>query len=111
MRFLVDQNLPAVLCDWLTAQGCEAEHIRLLGMRDAADLDIIRRAKQTDAIIISRDYDFALRAGGDNIANWFQLIWVRVGNTNNAELLGAFESAWPSVLAALERGDPLVQVD
>lgn len=81
MRFLVDQNLPTVLCDWLIANGHNAEHIKLLGMRNASYKEIIHRARQLGAVIITHDADFVPHAGGDSIANWFQLVWVRLGNT------------------------------
>jgi predicted nuclease of predicted toxin-antitoxin system len=87
MRFLVDQNLPTVLCDWLVNHGQHAEHIKIIGMRDASDTEIIRRARETNATVITRDSDFISKAGGDSVASWLQLVWVRLGNVTNPELI------------------------
>lgn len=111
MRFLIDQDLSAVLCDWLAAKGHHAEHIRLLGLRDASDNDLIRRVRQTGAVLITRDFDFTPRAGGDSLANWFQIIWVRLGNVTNEELIASLEPKWPDAIIKLERGDPIVEID
>ncbi len=35
MRFLVDQNLPSILAEWISQQGHEAKHVRLLGLAEA----------------------------------------------------------------------------
>ncbi len=110
MRFLVDQNLPSMLCGWLEAQGHAAEHIRLLGMPDATDEEIIHRARETAAVLLTRDKDFAPRAGGSTLATWFQVVWVRRGNVANDMLLEMMERFWPNVVAALERGDPVVEI-
>jgi predicted nuclease of predicted toxin-antitoxin system len=110
MRFLVDQNLPTNLCAWLEDRGHTAEHVRLLGMRDANDQEIIHRARQTAAILLTRDKDFVPYAGGDTLGDWFQVVWVRSGNASNELLLEAFEQAWPDVSASLERGDPLAEI-
>src|SRR5262249_11156909 len=109
MKFLVDQNLPATLCNWLAARNQSSEHIRLLGMRDATDEDIIARARETGAILKTREKDFIPRAGGDTLAMWFQVVWIRAGNTANDALLSALDSAWTDLIAALERGDPVVE--
>lgn len=110
MRFLVDQNLPSILCGWLESRDHTAEHIRLLGMRDATDEQIVHRARETAAILLTRDKDFAPQAGGNSLATWFQVVWVRRGNVANEILLEMMEQAWPSTIASLERGDPLVEI-
>ena len=110
MRFLVDQNISPELADLIRRAGHEAEHVLYLGLDVADDRELIRFARQGDWVIVSRDADFSGRAGGDSPATWFQLVWVRLGNTTNPELFAAWEAAWPSTLAALERGDPLVEI-
>jgi hypothetical protein len=38
------------------------------------------------------------------------MVWVRIGNTANDDLFAEFEAQWPAIVAALERGDPIVEV-
>jgi predicted nuclease of predicted toxin-antitoxin system len=104
MRFCVDQNLPEVLADWLAGNGHEAEHIKRLGLAEAPDGKIKAYAAQNDAILITKDADFA------SLGPSLRVIWVRIGNTTNRRLIDAWSRAWPSILLALEQGDTLVEV-
>lgn len=108
MKFLVDQNLPVVLAEWLAAAGHQADHVRLLGLAEADDLAIARLAISSGAIVITRDGDFRRLAapppGGP------QVVWVRFGNTTNPYLLQAWSVLWPAVEAALRQGEGLVEV-
>ena len=59
------------------------------------------------AVIVTKDEDFAIRrllAGGPAI------VWLRLGNTRRAALLTRIESEWPAIIAALERGETLIEV-
>ena len=38
------------------------------------------------------------------------VIWIRLPNTRRRALLAWFETALPDILAALERGEPLIEV-
>jgi predicted nuclease of predicted toxin-antitoxin system len=38
------------------------------------------------------------------------VIWLRIGNATNPELLGWFMPQWPSMLARLQAGDRLIEV-
>ena len=62
MRFIVDAQLPPALARWLTAQGYEAEHVFDVGLAEAPDAVIWRRATENVAVVVSKDDDFALRA-------------------------------------------------
>jgi len=59
-------------------------------------------------VLVTKDEDFvtmrALSAAGP------AMIWVRVGNTTNRALIGRLSAVFPSVLAALERGETIVQI-
>ena len=59
MRFLVDANLPLTAVPLLQRFGHQAEHVRSLGLADAADAVIAARAKAAGAILLTRDLDFA----------------------------------------------------
>lgn len=58
-------------------------------------------------MIVTKDEVFAVHQllhGGPSI------VWVRIGNTRRAELLRRFDAGLPEIIAALERGEGLVEV-
>jgi predicted nuclease of predicted toxin-antitoxin system len=108
MRFLVDAQLPPALAGWLVAKGHEAEHVGDRAMQAASDTAIWDYALATSAVIVTKDEDFARRkvltAAGPAV------IWIRLPNTRRRDLLDWFEKVIPEILAALERGETLVEV-
>jgi len=65
-------------------------------------------ARNPSAAIITKDRDFAQRKalhdGGAVV------IWIRLPNTRRRDLLTWFDTILPDVLAAVERGETLVEV-
>ncbi len=108
MRFLVDAQLPPALARWPTAAGYQAEHVADLGVADARDLAIWDRALETAAVIISKDEDFvvwrSVRTPSPSI------VWLRRGNTSGRDLLQWFAPLLPVIVAALEKGETLIEV-
>ena len=108
MRFLVDAQLPPALARWFVTHGHEAEHVGDKGMQAASDTVIWDYALASAAAIITKDEDFAQRkvltAAGPVV------VWIRLPNTRRRDLLAWFETILPDVLAALERGETLVEV-
>jgi predicted nuclease of predicted toxin-antitoxin system len=107
MIFLIDQQLPRRLATWIRTQGYEALHIRDLGMEHADDRAIWRAALERDAVIVSKDEDFSVivRAEGGP-----RVVWIRVGNCGNDELLGRLAANWDALLAELQGGAALIEV-
>jgi predicted nuclease of predicted toxin-antitoxin system len=108
MRFLVDAQLPPALARWLAAKGHEAEHVVDRGMQAASDAAIWDYALASSTVIITKDEDFAQRKVLTDSGP--VVIWIRVPNTRRRDLLARFETMLPDVLAALERGETLVEV-
>lgn len=108
MRFLLDQNMPALLADWLKSRGHEADHVRLLGMMEADDAVIAAWARSVGACVITKDADFQWLAAPPPTGP--QIVWIRFGNTTNPELMTKWDAFWPSIEAALHAGDALVEV-
>ncbi len=108
MRFLIDAQLPPALARWLAAKGHEAEHVGDKGMQAASDTSIWDYALASSAAIVTKDEDFAqrkvLKEAGPVV------VWIRLPNTRRRKLLAWFETILPDVLAALERGETLVEV-
>jgi len=108
MRFLIDAQLPPVLARWLAANGHEAEHVADRGMQAASDAAIWDYALASFSAIITKDEDFAQRKVLAD--NGPAVVWIRLPNTRSRYLLAWFEMALPDVLAALGRGETLIEV-
>ena len=61
MKFVVDAQLPPALARLLRETGCDAFAVREIGLREATDAEIWRYAVQQQAVIITKDEDFAER--------------------------------------------------
>lgn len=57
MRFLID-NAMSPLAERLRQAGHDALHVRDLGLRAAADEDVLAKAKTEDRVLVSADTDF-----------------------------------------------------
>ena len=54
-----------------------------------------------------KDEDFAVRR---LLSDGPAVVWLRLGNTRRAALLSRLEAALPAIVAALEQGDPLIEI-
>ncbi|MEN9575889.1 MAG: hypothetical protein RL514_3744 [Verrucomicrobiota bacterium] len=108
MKLLVDEQLPPALAAWLRGQGCEASHVRELGLARGKDRQIWAQAAALGAAVITKDEDYValsrVRAG--EVA----VVWVRVGNCTNSALLCWFGPLWPEIRRRLEVGEQLIEV-
>lgn len=108
MRFLIDAQLPPALARVLTEHGHVAEHVTDIGPGDAPDRELWRYALDHDAVIITKDEDFAqMAARGDESPT---VVWVRVGNTRRAALLTWFEPLIEQIVSMVERGDEIIEL-
>lgn len=107
MRFLVDAQLPPALARRLEALGHVAEHVADRGMASASDDVIHNYAAGVGAVIVTKDEDFAVRR---LLVDGPAVVWLRLGNTRRATLLNRVESDLPALVAALERGETLVEI-
>jgi predicted nuclease of predicted toxin-antitoxin system len=109
VRFLVDAQLPPALARWIEAQGETAAHVADLGLVPSSDDEVRQAAIARGAVIVTKDEDFAVRGQvGQPSA---RIVWVRSGNLRRIELLRRWAELWPSVRAALDRGEVLVEID
>jgi len=56
---------------------------------------------------VTKDEDFAIRRllrGGPSV------VWLRFGNTRRIALLARIEAELPAIVAALERGETLIEI-
>jgi predicted nuclease of predicted toxin-antitoxin system len=108
MRFLVDAQLPPALARWLAAQGHEAAHVGDLGMQAASDAAIWDHALASSSAIVTKDEDFAQRKV--LAENGPVVVWIRLPNTRRRDLLAWFVTVLPEILAAMARGETLIEV-
>jgi predicted nuclease of predicted toxin-antitoxin system len=106
--FLIDANLPPALALALIEAGHSAQHVEEAGLRTAEDDKIWDYALHQKAVVVSKDEDFPdrfLRSSTTPI-----VVWLRIGNCRNAELLAWFMPLLPQVIARIEFGDRLIEV-
>jgi predicted nuclease of predicted toxin-antitoxin system len=108
MRFIVDAQLPPALARWIEAKGHAAEHVGDIGMQSASDSTIWTYALANIAVIVSKDEDFAQRRTMAETGP--AIVWLRLPNTRRHALIVWFDGILPDVVAALERGETLIEV-
>ncbi len=108
MKFLVDNQLPLALSQFLASRGCDCQHVTDAGLAAASDAEIWRCAHETERIVISKDEDFLYLASRAETKARF--IWVRFGNCRTSALLEAMERLWPRVEASLRAGDRIIEL-
>jgi predicted nuclease of predicted toxin-antitoxin system len=108
MRFLVDAQLPPALARWLTVRGYEAAHVSEKGMQAATDRLIWDCALIEGWVIVTKDEDFAQHKVFTQAGP--AVVWIRWPNTRRHQLLVRFEAVLPTIVAALVRGETLIEV-
>lgn len=108
MNFLVDAQLPPALARWIVSQGHQATHVFDLGFHTADDPLIWERARNEQAVIISKDEDFVDR--------WLLsdqpvlLAWIRKGTCSNRALLAWLEPPGTDAVQRLEQGEKFIEL-
>lgn len=108
MKFMLDAQLPPALAVWLREQGHEAQAVREVGLREADDGAIWNYARQTDAAILTKDEDFAVRS--QQTSDGPVVVWLRVGNASNQALRAWLEPRLPGIVQLVGQGSRLVEV-
>ena len=108
MKFLVDNQLPPALAQYLRNRGFDCEHVLDIGLAESLDMEICRYAEQQERIIVSKDEDFLYLASRSKVK--IRLLWVRLGNCRTSALLASFDRLWPSIESALGAGDRIVEI-
>ena len=107
MRFLVDAQLPPALARHITSLGHDAEHVDDSSRSREPDQSIRAYAVEIGAVIVTKDEDFPIHR---LLHEGPAIVWVRVGNTRKAALLLRFTSELPTIVAALECGETIVEL-
>ena len=108
MRFLVDEQLPPVLVDYLRGAGHAADHLSAIGLGEATDVEIWVYASRESAAIVTKDEDFAKMSQRDPSGP--AVVWIRIGNTTNRALWHALQPLLPELLDGLVAGERLIEI-
>lgn len=101
MMFLVDEQLPALLAEWLCTKGHDAVHVSaLLTNTRIPDGYICERSMIEKRVVISKDVDFLNTYLIKQQP--YKLVYITTGNLKNRELLDLFRSHFKSLLHILE---------
>jgi predicted nuclease of predicted toxin-antitoxin system len=105
----LDNQLPPALAVWMRATlliGCLP--VRDLNLQRALDPEIFAAARRANVVVMTKDADFVelLEQQGPPP----QVVLVTCGNTSNARLRRLVQTAWPTILGMLERGEALVEL-
>lgn len=110
MKLWFDANLSPGIAAWTAVSfGLETASLRSLGLRDAADIDIFRAARDANAVIVTKDSDFAQLLETQGGPPPF-VLWLTFGNTSNVALQSKFSAGLPAALDAFAAGAPLVEM-
>ena len=109
MKIWIDAQLSPALAPWITNQfGVEAQAVRDLGLRDAADNQIFWRARQEAAIVMTKDIDFVDLV--KRLGTPPQVIWLTCGNTANARLRQILSRTLNQAITLLAAGEPVIEI-
>lgn len=110
MNLWLDAQLSPRLARWINQQfpAVTASALRDLGLRDAEDAEIFQQARQTGAIVMTKDHDFVdlqTRLGSPP-----KIIWLTCGNTSEAALQAILTQHLQTALGFLAGTDELVEI-
>ena len=109
MKLWLDAQLAPALARWIAEQfQVDASPVRDLGLRDALDPEIFEAARRADAVVLTKDGDFARLL--DDRGPPPRVIWLRCGNTSNAWLRQLLAATLPRAMTLLESGESLVEI-
>lgn len=106
----VDAQLPPALARWLRdLDEGQAVHVEDLGLLRAEDPEIFEKARQVNAVVITKDSDFVQiqeRRGPPP-----RVVWVTCGNRSNPLLKDLIVRSWPRVKDLLAAGEVLIEIN
>ena len=109
MKIWIDAHISPGIAAWITETfAVEAKSLRGLGLQEADDLEIFRRAKSEDVVFITKDADFVdlveVRGAPPRV------ILLRCGNTTNRRLREIFASHLQEALDRFKEGETIVEI-
>lgn len=108
-RFLVDQQLPKTLANYLAKHGYDARHIKdYPGGATLPDAEVARLSDAEGRFVVTKDDDFRITHLLGKPPR--RLLHVTCGNISTRDLLAMFDDHWPELLTAVNK-HKYVEVD
>lgn len=109
MIIWTDAHISPAIAPWITSEfGVPAVAVRDVGLRDAKDPQIFNAAREANAVVLTKDSDFAILL--ERFGPPPAIVWLRCGNTSNANLKRLLSRTFRRVLALIETGERLVEL-
>ena len=105
----IDAQLSPALAPWLTQVfGVEAFSVRYLGLLHAKNPQIFRAAREAKVAVLTKDSDFVALHQHHGAPP--SILWVRCGNTSNANLKRVLTRTFSDACSMIESGETLVEI-
>ena len=105
----IDAQLSPALAPWLgTTFEVEAYSARYLGLRDAKDREIFLAARESGAVVLTKDRDFVFLV--EALGSPPQVVWITCGNTSNERLREVLRARFPKAMELLRLGERIVEI-
>lgn len=109
MTIWTDAHLSPAIAKWLIENySVQAATLRDLGLRDATDRQIFEAARQSGAVVMTKDSDFVELV--KRLGSPPQIIWLTCGNTSNTYLKNLLAATFQQAMDLLQAGEPLVEI-
>ena len=105
----IDAQLSPRLPRWITETfGVECFHVRDLGLRSAEDPEIFQKAREAEAVVMSKDEDFKQLVEQKGPPP--QVIWITSGNMSNDRFKLLLSETFSDAISLIERGEAVVEI-
>ena len=108
MTFLIDNQLPPRLAQYLTLAGYQSIHVSTVGIDSSDDRTVREYARANQFVVISKDLDFVNLTNQDPIGP--PLVWVRLGNCRTPELFAAFDRSLIALVNSISAGQRIFEL-
>jgi len=105
----IDAHFSPQLPRWIKDTfGVECLHVRDIGLRRAEDPEIFHRAREAQAVVMSKDEDFKHLV--ERLGPPPQIIWVTSGNMSNTHFKSLLLKTFSDAIVLIERGEAVVEI-
>lgn len=109
MIIWLDNHLSPALARWIAAElGHQCLVVRDKGLARAADSAIFHGARNANAVLVTKDRDFAELV--DRLGPPPAIVLLTCGNTSTAYLSSILRTRLAAALALIEHGEALVEI-
>lgn len=109
MKIWLDAQLPPALAPWLAQTfEIEAYSATFLGLERAADRQLFLAARESRAVIMTKDSDFIRLL--EELGSPPQVLLITAGNTSNAAMKRLLQEVWVEAAAMLRVGENLIEI-